>query len=59
MEFGYVIIQDDDVEQYLLPVYIGSHVIRKNLLIDTLANGTIIDYDPEKSRNSVVHYSDV
>lgn len=57
LEFGYQLIQDEQVNQYFLPVYVGSHALRKNLLLDIMANGTIINYDPENSSNSVAHFS--
>ena len=48
--------QDEDTGTYYLEVYMGTHLERRVLLIDTLANGTAIDYNSTNSKESVVHF---
>ena len=46
---------DEDTGTYFIETYIGSKLEKKVLLIDTLANGTAIDYDVRNSKDSTVH----
>lgn len=42
----YTLKQDEVTEKYYIQVYVGFQRIRKLLLVDFLANGTVINYDP-------------
>lgn len=46
---------DEDTGTYYMETFIGSKLERKVLLIDTLANGTAIDYQVLNSKDSIVH----
>jgi hypothetical protein len=51
----YPLKQDENTEKYYLQVYVGFQRIRKMLLVDFLANGTVIDYDPHSSNTARMH----
>lgn len=46
---------DEDTGTYYIETYIGSKLEKRVLLIDTLANGTAIDYNVGNSKDASVH----
>jgi len=45
----------DESGQYFFTVFVGSLMSRRLLLVDTLANGTCISYDPTMSKRSTIN----
>ncbi len=46
---------DETTGTYYMDTYIGSKLEKKTLLIDTLANGTAIDYEVGNSKDAKVY----
>ena len=46
---------DEGTGTYYMDMYIGSKLEKKTLLIDTLANGTAIDYEVGNSKDAKVY----
>lgn len=57
-DMAYQLKQDEYTERYYFSVYVGSGRIKKNLLVDFEANGTVIDYEPFKSNSALIHTND-
>lgn len=57
-DMAYQLKQDEYNEKYYLSLYVGSGRVKKNLLVDFEANGTVINYDPFKSNTALIHTDD-
>jgi hypothetical protein len=55
LNINYVLNQDDTSGNYYFETYVGRLQLRTLLLIDTLANGTVIEYNAEESHRATIH----
>ena len=54
---SYELLQDADTGLYFMELFVGSKLEKVDMLIDTQANGTAIDYNYGASRMAIAHKS--